>query len=251
MAHDQPSARKSHPHSHTHELASQVTGTSELGIRDIKIVERRLRGRLEPSTAPDLTQKFLPRNALTEILTDHTIQSILQQTQKPDTDLIDLAEITGRKKRIKIFAILLLIGKTEHLGHLIQQGFSDDDLPLGPDHLTRCLGSYATADYFLVSQFRVLVPVWNFSAPDIHEEEYHDYQKLPFLTKCKLGSGGQGKVWSVEVHREHFTTRTRTVCRSNPMAPFIDHASLPNLAWLPGSLGAFAQGPIFCDEGIQ
>lgn len=131
--------------------------------------------------------------------------------QMPETTLINVNNITGDKKRIKIFAILLLIKKTKHIGPIIEQGVSDDDLPLCPDCLKTCLRSDRLVDSFLLYQSKVDVPVWDFSAQNIQEENYHWHRKLPFMTKCRLSSGGQGVVWRVEIHPDHYKTRIQSV----------------------------------------
>lgn len=188
--------------------------TSQSDPIDLEGVQDKLFGMLQVSRAwtEDGSEEFLPRTALTEVLTDETIQLLLQQ--RPETKEIKLADITGRPSRIKIFATLLLIGKTEHIGHIISHKVSDDHLPLTWEHAKICLKSkdrLVLINNFFQRQFTVVAPVWNFSSHDILKEDYHCHRKLPLLSKCRLSSGGHGAVWKVKIHPDHFQTRIESV----------------------------------------
>lgn len=216
MEHEQAPAGGLHTHLPTQDLQSRMIrspGTPDSENINLKSVQKRLEENFEQSKAwaEDADDEFLPRKALTKILTEGTIQSLLQQ--KPETSHISSTDITGEKKRIKIFAILLLIKNTEHIGHIIQQGVSDDDLPLGRARLKNCLRAEDRhiIDFFLSCQYGVTVPVWDFSAHKIQEEQYDRLQQLPFLTKLLISSGGQGVVWKVKIHCDHYETKTQSV----------------------------------------
>lgn len=217
MKHDQPCAGGPLPQLPANDLPDRVnaspgTGTPDLESKDTRIVRKRLHGRFEPSRAraDDNSDKFLPKKALTEILTDRTIKSLLQQS--PETNLVSVSDITGDKRRVKIFAILLLMKKTECIGYMIQRGVSDADMPLGWDLVKDCLKfEDSLAESFLFYQSGVDVPVWDFSAHSIQEKGYDWNQKLPFLSKRPLSSGGQGVVWRVEIHRDHYETKVESV----------------------------------------
>lgn len=209
----QPPAVGSPTHSHlpAHEVPSRVatsSGTSDLEQRDLTTVPKRLHDSFEPSRARTScdSDEFLPRNALRDILTDKTIQSLLMQT--PETSLVKVDNITGHKKRVKIFAILLLIKETKHIWPFIERGISDDNLPLCRDCLKTCLRSDNHVASFVMNQCIVDVPVWNFAAQNVQEERYGQLQKLPFLTRTRLSSGGQGVVWKVQIHPDHYETST-------------------------------------------
>ncbi|KAI7779590.1 hypothetical protein LA080_000702 [Diaporthe eres] len=158
----------------------------------------------------DARGELLPRKALTEILIKGTIQSLLQQ--KPEISHISSTDITGEKKRIKIFAILLLIKKTEYIGHIIQQVVSDDDLPLEQARSKACLRAEDRhVKDFLSYQYEVAVPVWDPSAHKIQEQQYDRPQKLPFLSKLPIASGGQGVVvLKVNIHCDDYETKTES-----------------------------------------
>lgn len=215
MEHVLPLAEGSSSGLPAHELPIRTTtksGTADRDKADLKTVRKELRASFKPSRAwtEDANDEFIPRKTLTNILTHKTIQSLLHQ--KPKSSLVNLDDIIGEKKRIKIFAILLLIKKTQHIGHLIQQGVSDDDLPLGQDRLKTCLRlEDRPVKDFLSYQYEVNVPVWDFSAHEIHEEHYNRRQQIPFLRKHRVSSGGQGIVWRVEIHRDHYETKTQSV----------------------------------------
>jgi hypothetical protein len=199
----------------THNPASQtnvISDTIDLAKTDMYTVRKKLWDSFKPSRSRTdaVDYDFLPRNALTAILTEKTIELLIREN--PKTALINLSDITGPKKRIKIFAILLLIEKTQHIGHVIQQGITDNDLPLRRDRLQTCLREEAaTIKAFLSSQYEVHVPVWNFSSHKIQEVEYDWDQRLPILLKRPLSSGGQGVVWKVKIHCDHYETKTQSV----------------------------------------
>lgn len=188
--------------------------TSQFGPRDLEDVQDKLFGKLEVSKAwtDDDSDEFLPRTALTEVLTNETIQLLLQQ--KPETREIRLADITGKPSRIMIFATLLLMGATEHIGHVIRHEVSDHDLPLTWEHAKTCLESkdrLVLLNNFFQRQFTIAVPLWNFSSHNILRGDYHYHQKLPLLEKCRLSSGGHGAIWKVKIHPGHFQTRVESV----------------------------------------
>lgn len=204
------------------------------------LVIKRLKNRMRPcaSSTSDDVEAFLPKNALTDVLTDENICWLLKQ--RHETNRIMVADIKGQKPRVKIFAILLLMDAIEHIGHIIQNGLSDEDLPFGLKHFEQCKGSsaysrssqnsssdeqslgssdsrshYGTVDpitqNFQHYQFLVDVPTWTFSADKISKKEYHLHQKMPFLKKEKLSSGGQGTVWKVRIHKAHYQTKIQSV----------------------------------------
>ncbi|KAG8160736.1 hypothetical protein KVR01_009000 [Diaporthe batatas] len=186
------------------------SGTIDVSETDAGIsVKQRLEDSFRQSKARNEearngSNSFLPRKALTAILTDQTIQTLL-------TDQVCLDDITGDKGRIKIFAILLLMGKTKHIRRIIQHGITDDDLPLEWDRIHACFSKDAAlAKAFLFSQYDVHVPVWDFSSHEIREKTYDWNQKLPFLRKESLSRGGQGVVWKIEIHRDHYQTKTQS-----------------------------------------
>lgn len=162
---------------------------------DMYTVRKKLWDSFQPSRAwtEAVDYDFLPRKALTAILTEKTIQLLLREN--PETTGIDLNDITGPKKRIKIFVILLLVEKTQRLGHVIQQDITNDDLPLIWDRLRTCLGDEAvTIKAFLSSHYEIHVPIWNFSVHKVQEVKYDRDQRLPILLKRPLSSDGQGVV---------------------------------------------------------
>lgn len=203
-----------HSNRTANEVQSRValSDSSDPESTDLETIREILYGSFKTSRAwsDDGSDLFLPRNALGNILTEKTIRLLLMKV--PETHMISVEEITGEKKRIKIFAILLLIGETKHIGPIIEQGVSDDDLPLYKDRLESFLPKPPRlADLFVTYQCRVDVPVWDFSPHNFREENYYWHRKLPFMTKCRLSSGGQGVVWKVEIHPDHYETKIQSV----------------------------------------
>lgn len=215
MEHDQAPAGGLHLNLPTDDLPGRSipSGTTDPERINLKSVQKKLQENFKQSRAwaEDSVDEFLPRKALTNILTERTIQLLLHQ--KHETSHISWTDIIGEKKRIKIFAILVLIKKTEHVGHIIQQGVSDDDLPLGRVRLRACLRAEDrdVKEFFLSYQYEVAVPVWDFSAHEIQEQQYDRRQQLPFLSRLPISRGGQGVVWKVKIHCDHYKTKTQSV----------------------------------------
>lgn len=217
--------------------------TSDSNSESQENVTGKLRQRI--ALLDDPQKSFLPKEAMETVLTENTIRLLLQQM--PEAKDISLDDITGNKKRIKLLSILLLAERVDLLKHLIDHEVSDVDLPLELDRprLAPCLGrERAIVDYFLTSQFKVCVPVFDFFTDGVMVKQLHKNQRLPFLTKSELGNGGQGRVWRVEIPPGHLTTLARI--------PSVIRAEPKNLAKLSrakcsykNTWGKFRKGPSF------
>lgn len=197
------------------------------------------------SLIDDDCDHFLPINALSSVLTDTIIRQILDQTD--ETCDLKVEDIIGSKKRLKILAILLLLGGNrgfQHISHLVEQNITDAHLPLQTKHLMHCRGSIrrflnncsdpshdelslgsndlevsssvhdapgSLANLFRFTQFLVDIPTWTFYSKNIEKIQFHKDHRLPFLCKHWIASGGQGTVWKVRIHAAHFQTKIETV----------------------------------------
>lgn len=177
-------------------------------------IQNKLRDSFEPSNnwEADGSQEFLPRNSLLEALSEKNIELLLHQ--RAETKEIKLNAITSGEKRIKLFAILILIDEYVTIARFIEQGIWDSELPMNRNQLLQCSGLRGNSvDSFMWYQRVVDVPTWRFSVHDIRKERYHWHRVLPFQEKTKLSSGGQGVVWKVKIHRDHFDPFTQVVSR--------------------------------------
>lgn len=157
---------------------------------------------------------FLPTKALISILTHETVETLLRGNS--ETDTIKLSDIIGINRRREILATLILIRDgVRHIGNLINSGLCDKDLPIKMKSL-RLLLDYTDAYSFYNYQYCVHVPVWNFSLDEIPYVSYGSRCILPFIEKQKISSGGQGLVWKVRIHEDHYRSRVSTVSKEKP-----------------------------------
>lgn len=225
-------------------MSSNASGSGSHSPEDIrKQLYRKIKLR------NDLQRSFLPKEAIESVLTESTIDLLLQRI--PDAKGISLGDITGDRKRVKLLSILLLAEKVDRLKHLIEKGIFDVDLPVELDRLRRadCSGrKRAIVDPFFLLQFRVCVPVLDFSKDTIEEEKLHKDHLLPFSTKKELGKGGQGRVWKVKIPRGNFTTRTSSVsCMSLIILLYVRETEYTCLSEHVGSIQPWLW---FCVERI-
>lgn len=175
-------------------------------------IQNKLRDSFKPSNnwVSDGSEEFLPRNSLLEALSGKNIKSLLHQ--RAETKEINLDAIMSGEKRIKIFAILILIDEYVKRQRFIEQDVWDSELPMNRNRVMSCSGLGGNSvDSFMWYQRVVDVPTWRFSLRDIRKEEYHWHRVLPFQEKTMLSRGGQGVVWKVKIHRDHFDSFTQVV----------------------------------------
>lgn len=147
-----------------------------------------------------------------EALSEKNIELLLHQ--RAETQGIKLDAITNGKKRIKLFAILILTDEFVKIARFIEQDIWDSDLPMNRNRVMNCSGLEGhSVDSFMWYQRVVDVPYWRFSVHDIRRDEYHWHRVLPFQEKTRLSSGGQGVVWKIKIHGDHFNPSTQAVSR--------------------------------------
>lgn len=86
-----------------------------------KVTVGQIRDALNASMTETLdgSEEFLPRSCLLKALSCKNIQTLLGQNA--ETKGIELNHITSGKQRIKIFAILILIGQYGKIGRFIKK----------------------------------------------------------------------------------------------------------------------------------
>lgn len=190
---------------------SKRTGS---GGKFLNMVRGKLQTRRKPSVWGDDDEKgfFFPKSALVEILTDGTVQNLLSES--PATARIKSSKITGTNKRVEILATLLLIPDgINYIGGFIRDSVCDNDLPISRDDLQLYFPSeydFSKADSFFEYQYWIHVPTLRFSY-EILRMDYNRRYMLPFTEKEKVSRGGQGMVWKVKIHKDHYESRAYTV----------------------------------------
>ncbi|KAF2692085.1 kinase-like protein [Lentithecium fluviatile CBS 122367] len=154
----------------------------------------------------DRAQSFLPKSALDMVTQREVIQHILAQDENVilSNDEHDaLVERIYTKAR-KLFAICVMCGKAEYLKAMLDNGLTDNDLPLGKSKfgsLTRkggfpncfiAMQSYIETIFFIKDEFKKLDDgnSGGFSIP-IHFDESKENMK---------GKGAFGEVWIIKIH---------------------------------------------------
>lgn len=193
-------------------IGTQRSGT---GGKLLNSVKEKLQRRMESSAwiVDEEEESFLPRNSLLEILTEEMVRDLLWESW--ETFLIKPRDITGDVKRIEILATLLLIpGGIKHIDIFIKKGICDNDLPISRKVLRSYFAleySLSVPDSFFLCQYSIHVPTWKFLPYRIDFLKYDWRQVLPFTEKTKFSRGGQGTVWKVRIHNDHYSSKACTV----------------------------------------
>ncbi|KAI1149227.1 kinase-like domain-containing protein [Nemania diffusa] len=193
---------------------------------------------------------FIPNNKLYELVNREAILKELktalpnksnQEIQRHADDVCPTVQIQEDRNEYttsvrKLFAILVLAGKTDTLPALISEGLIDDDLPLQKNgkHKLACKTKSPAGEDLIrpLSCFNSWEPdkigdflhyQWWFLAPIFEEGEYNLVKhyviarrsQLPFITSNDAGkghkpdngddSGGGGMVTMVDIHPHHHT----------------------------------------------
>lgn len=185
-------------------------------------------------------RRFFPNTAFTNIINEQTVRKELQHCYR-GLDSVTIGKlahnICGKKKPFrKVFALLALVGKLEDVDKFLQEGVSDDVLPLRklsqPDSMVFQLGRLVGPD----GEVQVLhfVDEWNISAmlmfedwqwttlapcfyggerKDVCHFNLDNRTPLPFLndSRYELGAqtirGGYSTVFKADIHPDHHTFR--------------------------------------------
>ncbi|KAK2752915.1 protein kinase domain-containing protein [Colletotrichum kahawae] len=131
---------------------------------------------------------------------------VVDELEKRGFDLEQqILGVQHNSKRIKIFAILVLIEEPAYIATFINHGIWDKELPLESGRHTELFSLWKEGhvDHFCQTQHSVLAPVLDFATTEGH---YNFDQKIrmPFLDPLKWSQGGaNGLVSVVRIHDKH------------------------------------------------
>ncbi|KAI9820179.1 MAG: hypothetical protein M1827_005801 [Pycnora praestabilis] len=157
--------------------------------------------RFIPST-PDLKSALSPESIFINLEQCDSIRN---------RKLTDLANNVSEKAS-KLFAALAHSGTLFHLESLINEGLTDEDLPVKlSNNVLTCSNnsskSFPTGDWeewdlnsFLNSQWCFLAPIFNSRNQELKLEYGH---VLPFIDRVALGEGSYSDVYKVQIHEAH------------------------------------------------
>ncbi|KAF8862911.1 kinase-like protein [Acephala macrosclerotiorum] len=185
---------------------------------------------------------FIPESALQEIITKERIhQEIHSQTP---LDTLDDVRLKSHKIMLdtifgnyrKVFAILVLIGKSDEILKFVSANIKDDQLPLADSKVQQLnsdgihtakssafdiMKAWSKRDVvgFYRDQWALTAPVFRFGKTIPHYE-FDDQCRLPFILDpgFKSSQGGYGKVWKVKIHPAHLTFDTMQIKHELPCA---------------------------------
>lgn len=187
------------------------------GGRLVNMIQDQILDRMRSSAWGDDEDEgfFLPKHALREILTDERVRDLLWE--RPETALIKLSDISGPFKRTEMLATLLLIPcGIRHIDVFIKRRLCDNNLPI----TRKLLRSYfpsevglSVPDSFFQYQYWIHVPTWVFSSYEIDFAHYDRRYVFPFTESKVLSRGGQGTVWKVRIHGDHYSSKACTVSK--------------------------------------
>jgi len=147
---------------------------------------------------------FVPDAAVSEVLSESTVRSVLKDLRVPAYEVADLTDGILRGAR-KCFAILVLIDRGEAIsnffrGDSLQQSRPDDRLPYTSASLQRIFSenakSPAVTDFF-EKQWEFAVPIMR---PSPIFRRLDTEAILPFLRQEPAGEGSMGTAWKIELH---------------------------------------------------
>lgn len=174
---------------------------------------------------PSSSNYFIPQDVLKKLMTRQAVLDELEHAFDGDCsakgeERNEIVEFT-MERAMRLFAILLLIGKTKWILNFMTESVSDADLPFqssdiktngnllatyNPARIHRFLGKWSSWDIQEFSRFQwtLLAPVFELGRSPRH----YDFQSdriLPFLEddESSRKSGGYGLVWRVKIHPGH------------------------------------------------
>ncbi|KAF2465702.1 kinase-like protein, partial [Lindgomyces ingoldianus] len=174
----------------------------------------------------NLGEAFLPPKVLEEILTEERIRMEIEayRDQQPDSwcgqGLNDCANLI-RCRYLKIFAILILLDKGEDIGKFIEEGVSDEDLPLvetqvrhmsdlvrskSPNNPLGCFDTWMIheREQFSRYQYRVNLPFLSFDT-ETNSVRHVDFTPQTILPFSECGGSIEGiysRISKIKIHRD-------------------------------------------------
>ncbi|KAF5865006.1 hypothetical protein ETB97_005571 [Aspergillus alliaceus] len=160
-----------------------------------------------------INHTFIPRGTIDAEINEKAVRDILVEKGIVDrTRAAEVAKKTVQTAR-KLFTILVILKKVEHICDLLSQGVEDDDLPFllqaenvlrtnrGQEILVPEDWDDETLEALEQKQWRVLAPVFR---PHAHYE-FPEKQILPFVRgESEIPvEGGYGEVFRERIHANH------------------------------------------------
>jgi hypothetical protein len=163
------------------------------------------------SVAGESERKYIPRHALYKLLTREFIAKRIDDVEEipfyQKDKVVDWVVNNGRK----VFAILVLLKNEEH--HLTQfikeDGFSrmDERLPFDTGFLERVVPEIKND--FDECQWQFVSPVLS---KNIMHRAFSPRVRLPYVYSKRLGEGGFGHVYEIQLHGDHRTAELIRDC---------------------------------------
>jgi hypothetical protein len=165
------------------------------------------------------SKQFVPLDHLDHVISEHNIKLELEATEGVWTKLVNLVMPSNVPKRVaekakKIFAALVLMDRAAAIYGLLEEGLTDDHLPLHSVRNEKYLLSRDNVTTFPFEGWRD-APVndfidhkqWLFLAPVLHSDgqfiKVDEECALPFTKSTVIGSGGAGIVHRATLHQRH------------------------------------------------
>lgn len=150
----------------------------------------------------DNARTFVPFPSLADFFNKpRRVQRLLEAlfSQRDPADLPDCDTI--RSEYLKIFSILLLIGRGQFIKHVVLYDLGDRYLPFlnQPRNFPVSTGYPNFWDLFHRQQ-------WRFCAPELRPQSDRYFDKdyiLPIIQKQRIGSGGNAIVYKIAVHEAY------------------------------------------------
>ncbi|KAF4953292.1 hypothetical protein FSARC_12432 [Fusarium sarcochroum] len=170
-------------------------------------VYERLREKSLPKSQSDMPlSQFLPRCDIESVLTPEVVDRLLVKVQSEPDCLLRSHEIWNeahQQRRIKILALLVLIGKPKYIKYFLNHQVTDDDLPLPLGNHVLKLWKPAYREYFCARQHVVLAPVFDFGRIPKHHQ-FQPVHIMPFMESLKWKwKGTHGTISRAIIHDDH------------------------------------------------
>ncbi|KAH8667345.1 kinase domain-containing protein [Tricladium varicosporioides] len=159
-------------------------------------------------------RQYIPLDVMNKIITKKSIQAELERKGRNCMSLSGcLADKVVKKNAKKLFAILVCLSKACDIKEFLNDGFTDEDLPIieDEDEFRSAIDTKKkflipedwedqTIDLFLVKQWMVLAPVFNTSGTHII---LHEDCPLPFSKLEEILHSKHNVVYRAEVNPSH------------------------------------------------
>uniref|UniRef100_A0A8H7TSU9 Protein kinase domain-containing protein n=1 Tax=Bionectria ochroleuca TaxID=29856 RepID=A0A8H7TSU9_BIOOC len=150
--------------------------------------------------------EFLPLSSLEFLFSLERTIKVIAKTF-PEKNHQDLCEkICGnsyKQSRIRILAVLCQMKRRKLIESFLQHGLFDDSLPLDKQ-LNKFGWNKSDVSNFRDKQYKMIAPFFHLNARKLKHYSLNSKIQLPFLSRCKIGSGAHGSVSKVCLHEDHY-----------------------------------------------